>query len=213
MHRRHADRATDDVRGCLELALHLLEALHDVLARLVEDVACRREPDIAPGALEEPAAPAILQHTDLLADSRLRDEVLRRRGGEALALHHVAEHLQGLQVHFLMSRQRYVSLPHRDRPGVLQPRRTGASPALDLVPRAGICRRAWSSLGRSPWSRGARDRARHRGGARPRRLRRGRTSRGQATASRRIDSPPAMIWRRPLRRWKRLSGTASSPSM
>src|SRR5262245_26096081 len=126
MHRRHADRATDDVRGCLELALHLLESLHDVLAGLVEDVARRREPDVAPGALEAPASPAILQHPDLLADSRLRDEVLRRRGGEALALHHVAEHLQGLQVHLLMSRWRYVRPPHRARPAVLQP---GLAPA------------------------------------------------------------------------------------
>src|SRR4030095_6550414 len=93
VHGGDADRAPHEVGGRLELGLHLLEALHDLLAGLVEDLPGRRELNVATRALEEAAPPAVFQHPDLLADGGLRCAVLRRRGGEAPALHHVTEHL------------------------------------------------------------------------------------------------------------------------
>src|SRR5262249_42334474 len=107
-----AYRATHDPRRSLELPFHLLEALHDVLAGLVEHLAGRRELDVAARALEQAAAVTVLQHADLLAHGRLRDKVLRRGSGEAPALHDVTEHLEGLQMHPLMSQQRSVSPSH-----------------------------------------------------------------------------------------------------
>src|SRR5262249_47826735 len=53
VHRRDAHRAAHHPGRRLELTLHLLEALDDVLARLVEDLARGRELYVAARALEE----------------------------------------------------------------------------------------------------------------------------------------------------------------
>jgi meso-butanediol dehydrogenase/(S,S)-butanediol dehydrogenase/diacetyl reductase len=52
VHGGDTHRATHDPRRGLELPFHLLEALHDVLAGLVEDLAGRRELDVAARALD-----------------------------------------------------------------------------------------------------------------------------------------------------------------
>ena len=96
---RHPHRARDHVGQRLEARLHVLVALDDLLAHLVKDLARGGELHVAARPLEEAATVAILEGADLLADRRLGHEVLGSGRGEAPRLDHVAEDLEGLEVH------------------------------------------------------------------------------------------------------------------
>ena len=96
---RHPHRARDHVGQRLEARLHVLVALDDLLAHLVKDLARGGELHVAARPLEETATVAILEGADLLADRRLGHEVLGSGRGEAPRLDHVAEDLEGLEVH------------------------------------------------------------------------------------------------------------------
>src|SRR5437660_802488 len=96
---RHPHRARDHVGQRLEARLHVLVALDDLLAHLIKDLARGGELHVAARPLEEAATVAILEGADLLADRRLGHEVLGSGRGEAPRLDHVAEDLEGLEVH------------------------------------------------------------------------------------------------------------------
>ena len=102
VHRRDAHRACHHLRHHLQACLQVLIPLDDVLAHLVEDLACRRQLHVAARPLEQLAAVALLEHADLLAHRRLGDEVLRSRGREASRFDDVAEDLEGFEMHLLM---------------------------------------------------------------------------------------------------------------
>src|SRR5256885_348165 len=95
----HVHRARDRVGQRLEARLHVLVALDDLLAHLVKNLARGGELHVAARPLEEAATVAILEGADLLADRRLGHEVLGSGRGEAPGLDHVAEDLEGLEVH------------------------------------------------------------------------------------------------------------------
>jgi hypothetical protein len=99
VHGCDANRPRDDLRERLEPRLHLLVPLDDLLAHLVKDLAGGGELHVAAGALEEAAAIAVLEAADLLADRGLGHEVLGGGRGEAPGLDHVAEDLEGLEMH------------------------------------------------------------------------------------------------------------------
>ena len=96
---REPHAAAHDAAEALHLLAQIAIALRDVLARLVEELARGRRLHVALGALDQRPVEARLEAAHLLAHRRLRDEVLRRGGGEAAGLDEVAEHLQRFEMH------------------------------------------------------------------------------------------------------------------
>src|ERR1700683_4118978 len=75
------------------------EPPHDFLARSVENLSGRGGFDSGSSAFYQSAVVLLFQASDLLADRRLSDEVLRRGIRKASALDYVAEDLQRFDVH------------------------------------------------------------------------------------------------------------------
>src|SRR5262249_6059081 len=82
-----------------DLLLHLPEAGEDLLAPAEEPLTGRGGSDLTGAPAEELLLVPVLQRPDLLAHRGLGDVVELRRAGERPRLHHVAEHLERLELH------------------------------------------------------------------------------------------------------------------
>ena len=99
VHGGDTNAAAHRLPEALQLLAEVAIATGDVLARLIEQLAGGSRLHVPLGALDQRLVEAGLECPHLLAHRRLRDEILRRGGGEAAGFDEIAEYLQGLEVH------------------------------------------------------------------------------------------------------------------